>query len=204
MTSEILGAVRAVMVMARRVTRAARSLRRVALTCIGSMYLAGCAFASAGNGVHHRVIHFSHHAFRAGCGETLGCRVVYNGRTQVEQPDGMPSGPLPEGSLSMSRSEIGIDNFPPPALVEWRSADGAQHRAYVDIASLFKEQRVLHSLREDDMHARDVQVTIALMVVDRTISVYQISSIALTKPTNSNPDRGYFSQEVFPVHTMIF
>lgn len=99
-------------------------------------------------------LRFAKHNFAAHCYNTIGCDVIYNGRNQVGvAPDDItPPAPSPEDRGKIWNSvEIGIDNFPPPADVRWRSLDGLQHEAKVDIAEIFQDELIWHKVPKADM-----------------------------------------------------
>ena len=76
---------------------------------------------------------------------------------------------------------IGIRNFPAPARVSWKSKDGTFHTAEVDIGKIFKDEVIIHHLPLREFpHAPEntlQDVTIVLVVDDRTIKVYMLSNI---------------------------
>ena len=88
-------------------------------------------------------IRFSKHDFGVACYDTYGCRVVYAGRVRADDPAN-------EKSLSTREVEgdyrgylkagyIGIENFPGPAQISWRSADGTPLEATIDVAEIFRD-----------------------------------------------------------------
>lgn len=119
---------------------------------------------------------FVRHNFGAFCYSTYGCRVTYNGFTQVSEPDDVLQ--LSSASLgekypaNLDASYLSIGNFPEPANVEWKSKDGVKHSAFVDIASIFRDQRVLHHVPEGGVEGDIGDPGIILEVNDRTINVY--------------------------------
>lgn len=133
-------------------------------------------------------LRFGRHNFAAHCYNTIGCRVIYNGRYQQgdppdyqgrDPPDKVsPPPPSPDNrSKAWGSVEIGIDNFPSPAEVYWKSLDGVQHEARVDMAEIFKDQLIWHKVPKADMadfHRGPVAgaPSIFLEVDDRTINVY--------------------------------
>ena len=76
----------------------------------------------------------------------------------------------------------------------WRSLDGVPHEAKVDIGAIFKDERVLHHVPEQDIYVSREPFSgpeIILVVNDRTISVYMKTMIYLKKPripANPNSD----------------
>lgn len=82
---------------------------------------------------------------------------------------------------------IGIQNFPKPAVVEWTSMDGSEHKAEVDFATIFKDQWALNNVPADEAIVTgrapwgpDAMPSVFLEVNDRTINVY-IKTFVATK-----------------------
>ncbi|HEV7123523.1 MAG TPA: hypothetical protein VGN24_08870 [Rhodanobacter sp.] len=123
-------------------------------------------------------LRFGGHNFASHCYNTIGCTVIYNGRYQHEDgPDRVAPPPPEDLSRAWNSVEIGIDNFPPPAEVRWKSMDGVQHEAKVDMAAIFKNELIWHKVPKSDMAdfyrgpvagAPDI----LLEVNDRIVSVY--------------------------------
>lgn len=93
-------------------------------------------------------------------------------------------------------SYVGIDNFPPPAVVEWTSMDGAQHKAEVDLGAIFKDQWALNNVPAADAIVNSsspfgplTTPSIFLEVNDHTVSVY-IKTFIPTK-TEQEPGNKY-------------
>ena len=130
-------------------------------------------------------LRFGGHGFEAHCYNTFGCQVDYAdvrqvGLSHTDDPDGYRSPAPPSNDYKDHwgpASHIGIRNFPPPAQVRWKSLDGAQHEASVDVAALFKDELIWHKVPKEDMfkffegpYAGDP--SIYLEVNDRTINIY--------------------------------
>ena len=121
---------------------------------------------------------FARHNFAAHCYNTIGCEVIYNGRyNQEDGPDDVTPPPPEDLNKAWNSVEIGIDNFPPPAAVKWKSLDGVQHEARVDMASIFKDELIWHKVPKADMadfYRGPVAgaPSIFLEVNDRTINVF--------------------------------
>jgi hypothetical protein len=135
---------------------------------------------------------FKSHAFGAYCFNTVGCKVLYANMYHVRKNENEISPPpLPDYLNRVSASTIGIDNFPPAAVVTWHSLDGKPHEAKVDIGAIFKDQRILHHVPEDQIPTETAAfdgASIILVVDDRTINVYMKTTIYLKKPRDpSNP-----------------
>ncbi len=125
-------------------------------------------------------LRFGRHNFAAHCYNTIGCQVIYNGRYQQEDgPDEVtPPAPSPGDRNRVWNSvEIGIDNFPPPAEVQWKSLDGMRHEAEVDMAVIFKDELIWHKVPKADMadfYRGPVagEPSIFLEINNRTVNVY--------------------------------
>lgn len=133
---------------------------------------------------HEYPLRFSKHGFTAFCFNTQRCRVSYANTLQVNQTS--PSKAPPAGDYQRAwgfGSHAGIPNFPDPAKVEWTADDGTELSAEVDIASIFKEQRVLHHVARDDLPTHTVSHLdgpgIFLEVNDRTLKVFMRQQIYL-------------------------
>jgi len=168
------------------------------------IHLIGNIPVDAHNTVHidtRKPIPFSTHAFGAGCYDTYGCKVLYNNRYLVNSPDDIKT--TSSASLgnkypdTMTASNIGIRNFPhfpPPAEVTWRSKDGQQHHATVDLEAIFKDKVILHHVPQDQLPPilqADISPDIILEVNDRTINVYMkamVQTTVLQKPGNPYSD----------------
>jgi len=119
---------------------------------------------------------FKRHLFGAVCFDTRGCEVLYDGRdhgTAAETPSaaGLP----PERYDAAMIARYGdLPNFPAPAELHWRSKDGSEHRATIDLAEIFKDGLIRHRVPREAM-AEGVSpgyTHILLEVNDRTVSVY--------------------------------
>ncbi len=127
-------------------------------------------------------LRFGGHYFAAYCYSTYGCKVKY-GNYYMDDP---------EDKLQLSSASIAhiypnnfragwgpIRNFPPPAIVTWRSSDGTLHRAEIDMDAIFKDRLIHHNLKREevleDSHISDPGII--LEVNDRTINVYMRTRI---------------------------
>ena len=142
---------------------------------------------------------FKAHNFSAYCFETIGCKVLYNNRYDVRDADDKLSRPLTAEYFSrLDATTLGIRNFPPPAVVTWRSKDGVLHQARIDIGEIFKDRRVLHNVAEKDIPERAYvgDPGIVLVVNDRTISVYMRAFIPLNEPAIPGNKYSYFQNDL--------
>ena len=133
---------------------------------------------------------FDRHSFGAYCYDTYGCKMVYAGMVQrADDPDELrPSsaGYGPGYQRNWSGTHGMIRNFPPPAVVTWRSKDGEAHRAEIDIAELFKDEVIRHNVKREEMSdlpdgKYESDPAIILEVNDRTVRVYMRAMIFLKK-----------------------
>ncbi|MBB3229148.1 hypothetical protein FHW69_003800 [Luteibacter sp. Sphag1AF] len=171
-------------------------LVRMAFFCIVLAGLEGChALSKTGQSKKHGPfvvnkfpLTFKDHNFSAYCFSTRGCRVFYNGRYDVHDSEEEISRPLMGDAhlQDLYAVRIGIQSFPEPALVAWRSKDGSYHEAKVDLDEIFKKRRVVHDVDEKEIlkDAAVLDPDIILVVDDRTISVYMKAYIPLKHPEN--------------------
>lgn len=121
---------------------------------------------------------FIKHNFGAHCFDTYGCRVLYDGFAHGVDSDDEYSPPI--ASFGRNREElltaghIGKRNFPPPAIVTWRSKDGTPLEAEIDIGEIFKDQLIRHNVPREEIPDRIGigSTDIILEVNNRTINVY--------------------------------
>lgn len=130
-------------------------------------------------------LRFADHGFEAHCYDTFGCRVDYAnvrqvGLTDSGDPDNYRSPPPPSQDYKEHwgpASHIDIRNFPSPAQVRWKSLDGVQHQAEVDIGGIFQDELAWHKVPKADMFdffegPIAGSPSIYLEVNNRTINVY--------------------------------
>lgn len=144
-------------------------------------------------------IPFDRHEFGIACYETYECRVIYNHHEfNGMSPDELEQRKASNTSASlgdaypdnMSAGYLGIRNFPLPAQVSWRDKDGNSHAASVDIATIFKDQVILHKVPQDQLPpilTANIDPDIILEVNDRTINVWMRADVPtkdLQKPGN--------------------
>jgi len=123
---------------------------------------------------------FKLHNFDVHCYNTLSCSVVYNNNDFARPYLNTPT-PAPSASDYQKHwgtaSYLGIQNFPPPAEVRWKSKDGQSHEATVDIGAIFKDELIWHDVPKSEMAdfykgpvAGDPDIF--LEVNDHTVNVY--------------------------------
>ena len=168
------------------------------LTAATSLALAACAHSSplldgasmtnaSGKTVTDRQpvkewpLRFDSHKFSVFTYDTYGARVVYAGLVQInDAPDELQPAVAsygPDYQRNWSGTHGMIRNFPAPAEVTWRSKDGEFHQAEIDIAQIFKDERVRHNVTRMDV--ADMvdgeyrhEPSIIMQIDDRTIRVY--------------------------------
>ena len=85
----------------------------------------------------------------------------------------------PDYLKGWSGGYLGVDNFPKPAEVIWRSKDGVAREAEIDIGEIFKDELIRHHVPREEMAdlpdgKYESNPSILLEVNDRTItSVYE-------------------------------
>lgn len=175
--------------------------RLVLIAILSSLSVTGCQPAMStptyanppSNQDPGRPFTFDRHNFGAYCYDTYGCKVLYNDRYVTSQDDDelRPSSASvgPDHLKNLVGGYLGIANFPPPAVVTWRSRDGTPHEAHIDIAEIFKDQIIRHNLSPGDLPTETIATLdapdIVLVVDDRTISVYMRATVYL----KDTPDR---------------
>ena len=147
--------------------------------------------SSTGTGSTHRMpvewpLRFKSHNFSARCYDTLGCKVIYDNFEHGDDDPTPSSASYGPDYLKGWDGSFGVDNFPEPAKVIWRSKDGAAHEATIDIGEIFKDELVRHNVpREEVAELPDGKYedapSILLEVNDRTVRVYMSAWIPLKK-----------------------
>lgn len=145
-----------------------------------------------------RPLTFDRHNFGAYCYDTYGCKVLYNDRYVTSQDDNelRPSSASvgPDYLDNLDGGHLGIANFPPPAVVTWRSRDGIPHEAHIDIGEIFKDQVIRHNVPREELPTETTATSapdIVLVVDDRTINVYMkafVSTKSQQAPGNKYSD----------------
>jgi hypothetical protein len=134
-------------------------------------------------------IRFDSHSFSVFTYDTYGASVTYAG-PQIDEPDDelQPSSNSygPDYQRNWGGGHGMIRNFPSPAKVRWRSRDGVAHKADIDMARLFSDERVLHNVRREDLSDMvegiyQGEPSIILEVNDRTIRVWMRAMMFLKK-----------------------
>ena len=132
-------------------------------------------------------LRFKSHSFGAFCYDTPTCTITY---ANQEHGSDKPSPPAstygPKYLDHLSGGHGLIRNFPPPAVVTWRSKDGQAHEAEIDIGEIFKDEMIRHNVSREEM--ADLpdgefqgEPSIILEVNDQTIRVWMRAMIFLKK-----------------------
>ncbi|WP_329741068.1 hypothetical protein [Dyella sp. A6] len=141
-------------------------------------------------------LHFGGHNFAAHCYNAIGCKVIYYRREVDNAPDQVSPPPPANLKDAWGGYDIALPSFPCPVEVHWKSLDGVQHDAKVDLDAIFKDRLIWHNVPKADMtdfyEGRFAGFpNIDVEVNDRTISVY-ISMLIPTKmeqiPGNKDSD----------------
>lgn len=155
---------------------------RAILGSIACVLVTACLPVADGVVARDGTKHFKEHAMATACGRTFGCRIEYAGVSQRDESDSGLLPPLRRDVLSNDKGlHIGIDNFPTPAIVSWKSSDGVGHEAAIDIGSIFKNQRFLHRALDEEIFRIHRMPVLILVVDDRTIRVYMRTTLVLNR-----------------------
>lgn len=142
-------------------------------------------------------LRFKRHSFGAYCYDTLTCSVWYANLEHGSEEPSPPASTYGPGYLDHLGGGHGmIRNFPPPAVVTWRSKDGQPHRAEIDIGEIFRDELIRHNVAREEMADLPDGIyrnepSILLEVNDRTIRVWMRAHVPtkeLQKPGNQYSD----------------
>lgn len=131
-------------------------------------------------------LRFNDHNFGARCYDTLECKVIYNDFDHGEAEPTKPSSAYgPDYLKGWRGGYLGVENFPGPAKVIWRTKDGVEHQAEIEIGEIFKDEVVLHHVPREEMADLpdgkfDGSPSILMEVNGSTIRVY-MTAMAFTK-----------------------
>lgn len=185
--------------------RPSPSLHRALAVCLSLLPLTGCTHAMSSTPVAQHTVNgnllplrFLRHSFEAKAYNTVKCSVLYDNHEftpfATDAPTDRPPSPDYRDDWNYA-FYLGVRNFPGPATVSWTSLDGTSHTATIDLAQIFKDERVLTKVPDDEfvpnMYPQGLFLdpSIYLEVNDRTISVYMRALI----PTQHRqvPDNEY-------------
>lgn len=155
-------------------------------------------------------LRFRRHNFGARCYDTLECSVIYNHFDHGEhKPTRSSASYGPDYLKGWSGGYLGIDNFPGPAKVAWRTKDSVEHQAEIDIGEIFKDELIRHNVAREELSEFVSGETLSnpsilLEVNDHTIRVYMSAFISTRSeqiPGNKYSD---FRDDVILVKTYAF
>lgn len=135
---------------------------------------------------------FPWHKFGAYCFETRRCEIRYagfrHGGPEKVQPSLASFGRPIEKIVSAGWGPY--RNFPPPAEVAWVAMDGTSLTATVDIAEIFADRMVRHTVpREEILENSYIPYPGIIVVIDgRTINVYMSAWLPLKESRSQAPD----------------
>lgn len=155
-------------------------------------------------------LRFKRHNFGARCYDTLECRVLYDNfdhGTAKPTPSSASRGP--DYLKGWSGGYLGVDNFPAPALVSWRSKDGVAHEAEIDIGEIFKDELIRHNVSRREMADQPdgkyaSNPSILLEVNDRTIRIYMSAFIPTKREQHPGNKYSRFRDDVILVKTYTY
>lgn len=155
-------------------------------------------------------LRFKKHNFGARCYDTLECKVLYDDFDHGDSEPAQPSSAYgPDYLKGWNGSYGSVRNFPPPAKVIWRTKDGVQHEAEIDIGEIFKDEVVRHHVPREEVSDSpdgkfDDSPSILLEVNGNVIRVY-MSAMIFTKhfqtPGNKHSE---FRDDLILVKSYIF
>lgn len=189
----------------------ASAARRALPTLVGLTLFAGSLYAmstalpgtaahaarSANDGtVASWPLRFEHHEFGVACFDTRSCVVRYHG-FEFGNPEPTPAAASLDAQAydeALSGNYGPVPRDTPAAQLSWRSQDGSELSAEVDIAQLFADGLVRHRVAREDI-AEGISIgstSIVLEIDDRTVNVYSRTMIPLTVPRDPiSPDTDF-------------
>ncbi|MBB6600015.1 hypothetical protein [Luteimonas sp. MC1825] len=150
---------------------------------------------------------FVWHQFGTHCFSVQSCKIIYAGHPHGVERPGRSLESIGRPIEQIISADMGpIRNFPAPAEVTWTALDGTPLTASVNVAEIFADRLVRHTVaREDILEDSNIPYPgIILVVDDRTITVYMSTWMALK--TRTNPDNPHSNQHsgVVLVHTKTY
>lgn len=151
---------------------------------------------------------FKRHLFGAFCFDTRGCEVVYDDRdhgTAEETPSVSSLPPERYNALMLARYGD-LPNFASPAKLRWRSKDGSEHAAEVDLAQIFADGLIRHQVaREDIAEGVSMGFTHVLLEVnDRTVNVYTRTMIPTRREQVPGNPNSFFRDDLIKVYSRTY
>ena len=151
---------------------------------------------------------FKRHLFGAVCFDTRGCEVIYDDRDHGTAADTPPAAEIPPqryDALMIARYGD-LPNFATPARLRWRSKDGSEHTAEVDLAEIFKDGQIRHKTPREDI-AEDVSMGfthVVLEIDDRTVSVYTRTMIPTRLEQVPGNPHSFFRDDLIKVYSRTY
>lgn len=142
--------------------------------------------------------------FHGLCYDTQWCSIRYNNFEFGDEEPTPPPPKFPQEYEDVLGATYGpVPRTAPAAQVSWRSKDGTELHAEVDIADIFKDGLVRHNLhREDIAEGVSIQTTeVVLEVADRTINVYTRTHIPLKTPRIPGNPYSDFANDLIKVYS---
>lgn len=129
-------------------------------------------------------LRFMRHNFGIATYAVQECLVVYANRPHTSGPRPALEDVHPNSLKAKTANHLMIRNFPPPAVVKWKSRDGTPLEAEVDIGEIFKDELVVHETPREEMseYTPMVNPDVIMEINDRTINVYMKAFISLKAP----------------------
>lgn len=119
--------------------------------------------------------------------------MLYAERSHTSGPRPRLEDVHPNSLRAKTANHLMIRNFPPPAVVRWKSLDGTALEAEVDIGEIFKDELVVHNTPRHEASERTPMVNpdVIMEINDRTINIYMNAFISLKQariPGNQHSD----------------
>jgi hypothetical protein len=151
---------------------------------------------------------FTHQLFGVACFDTQACQVRYN---DFEFGDPDPTGPASaltpqafDGAMTASYGPVARTT--PPAELTWRSKDGSELRAEVDIAGIFADGAIRHQVPREEI-PEDVSMGsthVVLEVNDRTVNVYTRTMIPTKREQIPGNKYSAFRDDLIKVYSRTY
>lgn len=150
---------------------------------------------------------FIDYTFEAYGFRTRNHHIEYDEETFVHADIGQPPRPLPRHHLDMvghkkSRLRKTLDTV----RITWRSMDGEKHETQLDLAQIFKERRIHHDVRAEDVwHGERIRPPVIILIVDdRDVSLYMKAMIPLRERSDARNPYSTYRRETIPVARQSF
>ena len=154
--------------------------------------------ASAHGEVREWPLRFMRHNFGIAPYAVQECTVLYADRPHTSGPRPRLEDVHPNSLKAKTANHLMIRNFPPPAVVRWKSLDGTALEADVDIGEIFKDELVVHNTPRDEASERTPMINpdVIMEINDRTINVYMKAFISLKQERIPGNQHSNFRSEL--------